>query len=157
MTAAWQKKGQSYNMGTTHYTFLFIFKTHNEFMFVSIITQVSVTVIFPKIRHQQSVLSDNVWLSMVILALHFNKLGAKDDFLWKCKNSYSRNPCIVTGLEKVEMVIVNKSLLCFRSCGTYSRTVTYCRSLLILKKKQGKHDIVKMIIASSLEWPLCTP
>ena len=53
---------------------------------------------------------------MAFLTLHFNKLGKKDDFLGKYKNSYSHDPCMVTGLEKVEMIVINMSLLCIRGC-----------------------------------------
>ena len=92
---------------------------------------------------------------MVFLTLYFNKLGKKDDFLGKCKNSYSHDSYMVTRLEKVEMVVIKPGSLCYRSCDIYSRNVTYCRWLLILKKKkkkkQKKHDIAKIIIFSSLD------
>ena len=90
---------------------------------------------------------------MAFLTLYFNKLGKKDDFLGKCKNSYGQDPYMVTRLEKGEMVVIKPGSLCYRSSDTYSRNVTYCRWLLILKKKkkQKKHDIAKIIKFSSLE------
>ena len=46
---------------------------------------------------------------------------------------------MVTGWEKVEMDVVNMSLLSFESCDIYSRTVTCCMSLLTKKKKTKKN------------------